>query len=124
MFELKEETKRTLVTAAIGAAVLALIGFMIYLAYAQDNFGTMIAVYYFYRPDCPHCTAFTPVWTDFKKQTKVKCIEINMSLPESKVYAHEYRVSSVPHVVGIDGNGARRTFAEERTVANLLKWAQ
>lgn len=77
-------------------------------------------IVYIYSSRCGWCDRFNPIWDDFLKA-------YNGGIPTLKVEAGDkdaqnYKVSGYPTVLYVDSNGAK-TFERERTVENLLAFA-
>ena len=87
---------------------------------------TPTRVVYFWRPGCPYCTAFTPIWDAAVLRTQCKVQKINIYAPttstELSIYEREKpHMKGVPHVVKYSWRG-REVFKGDRTIEFLNKF--
>ena len=77
---------------------------------------------YIYSDGCGWCDRFNPVWRDFTERytgpLAVKKVE------SRSADAKDYKVTGYPTVLIVEGGVQKAVFKEDRTVENLVKFAQ
>lgn len=77
---------------------------------------------YWYKPGCPPCEAFKPVWADFKTQygSAIKIEEF--SVVEDRDRAIQRGIQGTPSIVMVYTDGTTDFYKGERTVAAIAAW--
>jgi glutaredoxin len=99
----------------------------------RSRLSTKKQLLYFSRPGCPHCERFDSTWNNAVEKIKkdasinVSTKKINCKDPANAAMcakeSKDHGMKGVPHVVRINTNGSRTIFTNERTVENLLAFA-
>jgi thioredoxin-like negative regulator of GroEL len=92
------------------AGAIVIIILLIYWFRPQDNYKLL----YFYKPTCPACVAFKPIWESITKQLQRNCIpkEIDTTTKEGSSYSDNFEIKAVPTLILLAPNGERYKFNE------------
>lgn len=87
-----------------------------------DTFTEASDIVYIYSENCGWCDRFNPVWQDFSERYKgsLRIVKVESKQPE----ARKYKVTGYPTVMVVKGGDETSLFKGDRTVENLMKFAQ
>jgi thiol-disulfide isomerase/thioredoxin len=64
---------------------------------------TPFTLYYFYRPTCPYCKQFEPIWKEivnhFKNINGISLRAVDSTLPQNENLSFYYNITSVPTII-------------------------
>jgi protein disulfide-isomerase A1 len=102
-----------------------LIVVLIIAVYYLYNKAYGLKVYWFYRPDCGHCTKMEPEWNYLEKKlssTSINYRRIDINDPKNKKIGDNFDVVGVPHIVKVDYEGRRHVYEGHRKCDDILAW--
>ena len=77
------------------------------------------SITYYYKPNCPYCVEFMPMWNEFASRVdNIETIAVNCNESPKKCEG----IRSVPHIV-FRNNYRKMIFNGERTLDNLISFA-
>ena len=100
--------------------LLHLIIYSNFLSGYLENFGNPESLVYFHMDGCGHCKKFNPTWDKFASSyngsLKIKKLERKEA---GEDMLQKYQVQGFPTILLLDGQGNKKEFDGERTVAGL-----
>jgi thioredoxin-like negative regulator of GroEL len=79
-------------------------------------------IVYVYKDTCTWCDRFNPIWRDFTDRYAGPISTQKVEAREKQ--AHQYDITGYPTVLLVVNGRQTATFKDDRTVENLLKFAQ
>ncbi|BCS83098.1 thioredoxin [Cotonvirus japonicus] len=80
-------------------------------------------LYYFYSPDCGHCTNFSPIWNEFsnglKHDSNVVPKAVKVTDPENETLVFYYNIKQVPTIILATPNKTIEYSSEDKSTQNL-----
>lgn len=111
-----------------GPVLIIIIIIIIALVFKIGVKPKQVKVYRFYKPTCPACVAFEPVWTEFVSKvdtSKVQIVNVDTSADPDNKQAKEFNIEFVPTVVGVKkSDGLPIKYNGDRNVTDMLAWVK
>ena len=94
------------------------------LGFNLEGFGQPKELVYFYMDGCGHCKKFSPIWDQFANSYNGSLNIRKVERADAGDELNKYSVQGFPTVLLLDGNGGKKEFQGNRTVAELNSFAK
>ncbi len=81
-------------------------------------------IYWFYDPNCPHCSSMKRAWHEFSASTSSEARGIDVTNIHNRGLVQKFRISAVPQIIKCTRSGKIiDIYNGDRSARDILFWA-